>query len=68
MDIKHEAVNITLTIENGVVTHSRPVLKDELIASFDTFFWLAKRAGYKIIPPDDFDTEDEKPTAYNEVA
>lgn len=50
MEAKHEVITIELTIENGVVTYVRKVQKGEITASFDTFFWLAKQAGYKIIP------------------
>lgn len=51
MEAKHEAITIELTIENGVVTYVRKVQNGEITASFDTFFWLAKQAGYTIIPP-----------------
>ncbi|MBL7635929.1 hypothetical protein [Atlantibacter hermannii] len=55
METKHEATRIELTIENGVVTYVRQVQKGEITASLDTFFWIAKRAGYKVIPPDEPD-------------
>ncbi|QPF26526.1 hypothetical protein SB6412_03379 [Klebsiella pasteurii] len=51
MEAKHEVITIELTIENGVVTYVRKVQKGEITASLDTFFWLAKQADYKIIPP-----------------
>ncbi|EJC0948164.1 hypothetical protein MX209_004738 [Salmonella enterica] len=42
-----------MTIENGQVTDTRKVRDNELIASMDTFFWMVKKAGYKVIPPAD---------------
>lgn len=51
METKHEATRIELTIENGAVTYVRQVQKGEITASLDTFFWIAKQAGYKIIAP-----------------
>ncbi|MBW5985585.1 hypothetical protein FMK90_25635 [Klebsiella grimontii] len=51
METEHEAINIALTIENGVVTNVRQIRKDEHIASLDTFLWIVKRAGYEVIPP-----------------
>lgn len=49
--VEHEKVNILMTIENGKVISSRQVREDEFTASMDTFFWMAKRAGYQVIPP-----------------
>ncbi|HCZ9101921.1 TPA: hypothetical protein O4G09_005043 [Klebsiella michiganensis] len=60
METKHKATNIELTIENGVVTYVRQIRKDEIIASFDTFFWLVKKAGYKVTPPDELDEVNTK--------
>jgi len=60
MEIEHEAINIELTIKNGVVTYVRQIRKDEIIASFDTFFWLVKQAGYKVTPPDELDEVNTK--------
>lgn len=42
-----------MTIENGQVIDTRNVRDNELIASMDTFFWMAKKAGYKVIPSAD---------------
>lgn len=49
--VEHEKVNILMTIENGQVISSRQIREDEFTASMDTFFWMAKRAGYQVIPP-----------------
>lgn len=57
METKHEAINVALTIENGVVINVRQIRENEFTASLDTFFWLAKRAGYKIIPPHEHNDE-----------
>lgn len=43
MESEHEAINIALTIENGVVTNVRQIRKDEHIASLETFLWIVKR-------------------------
>lgn len=51
MESEHEAINIALTIENGVVTNVRQIRKDEHIASLETFLWIIKRAGYEVVPP-----------------
>ncbi|HBM2887252.1 TPA: hypothetical protein LVL12_005363 [Klebsiella oxytoca] len=40
-----------MTIENGQVIDTRKVRDTELIASMDTFFWMAKKAGYQVIAP-----------------
>ncbi|EPX2835706.1 hypothetical protein ACWYEE_002930 [Klebsiella variicola] len=40
-----------MTIENGQVIDTRKVHDNELIASMDTFFWMAKKAGYQVIAP-----------------
>ena len=40
-----------MTIENGQVIDIRKVRDNELIASMDTFFWMAKKAGYQVIAP-----------------
>lgn len=40
-----------MTIENGLVIDTRKVRDNELIASMDTFFWMAKKAGYQVIAP-----------------
>lgn len=49
--ITHEKVQVVMTIENGQVIDSRKVRDNELIASMDTFFWMAKKAGYQVIAP-----------------
>ncbi|EAM7934383.1 hypothetical protein FGS43_22195 [Salmonella enterica] len=51
--ITHKKVQVVMTIENGQVINIRNVRNNELIASMDTFFWMAKKAGYKVIPPAD---------------
>ncbi|EAY2467221.1 hypothetical protein RO060_003427 [Salmonella enterica] len=47
----HKKVQVVMTIENGQVIDTRNVRDNELIASMDTFFWMAKKAGYQVIPP-----------------
>lgn len=47
----HEKVQVVMTIENGQVINTRKVRDDEIIASMDTFLWIAEREGYTIIPP-----------------
>lgn len=59
--ITHEKVQVVMTIENGQVIDTRKVRDNELIASMDTFFWMAKKAGYQVIPPTD-ETEQEQNT------
>lgn len=49
--ITHEKVQVVMTIENGKVIDARKVRDNELIASMDTFFWMAKKAGYQVIAP-----------------
>ncbi len=49
--VTHNKIQIVLTIENGQVIDTRNVRDNELIASMDTFFWMAKKAGYQVIPP-----------------
>lgn len=49
--ITHKKVQIVMTIENGLVIDTRKVRENELIASMDTFFWMAKKAGYQVIAP-----------------
>lgn len=49
--VEHKRVDILMTIENGQVISSRQVREDEFTASMDTFFWMAKKAGYQVIPP-----------------
>lgn len=49
--IAHEKVQVVMTIENGQVIDTRKVRDNELIASMDTFFWMAKKAGYQVIAP-----------------
>ncbi|EKQ7231416.1 hypothetical protein LVT02_21040 [Klebsiella pneumoniae] len=49
--ITHEKVQVVMTIENGQVIDTRKVRDNELIASMDTFFWMAKKAGYQVIAP-----------------
>ncbi|ELP7024716.1 hypothetical protein QTR93_003460 [Salmonella enterica] len=44
----HKKVQVVMTIENGQVIDTRNVHDNELIASMDTFFWMAK-----VIPPAD---------------
>ncbi|EEU5471260.1 hypothetical protein IT006_003307 [Escherichia coli] len=50
-NIAHEKVRVLLIIENGKVIYSRHLLDNEFACSMDTFLWMAKRAGYTIIPP-----------------
>ncbi|HFP9449362.1 TPA: hypothetical protein ACHOZL_001203 [Raoultella ornithinolytica] len=40
-----------MTIENGQVIDTRKVRDNELIATMDTFFWMAEKAGYRILAP-----------------
>ncbi|EFG0550810.1 hypothetical protein BOQ72_004963 [Escherichia coli] len=47
----HEKVRVLLTIENGKVIYSKHLLDNEFVGRMDTFLWMAKRAGYTIIPP-----------------
>lgn len=49
--ITHEKVQVVMTIKNGQVIDTRKVRDNELIASMDTFFWMAKKAGYQVIAP-----------------
>lgn len=49
--ITHEKMQVVMTIENGQVIDTRKVRDNELIASMDTFFWMAKKAGYQVIAP-----------------
>ncbi|ELH8365164.1 hypothetical protein Q6W85_004997 [Salmonella enterica] len=49
----HKKVQVVMTIENGQVIDTRNVLDNELIASMDTFLCMAKKFGYKVIPPED---------------
>ncbi|HDU1549335.1 TPA: hypothetical protein REW71_000153 [Klebsiella pneumoniae] len=49
--ITHEKVQVVMTIENGKVIDTRKVRDNELIATMDTFFWMAEKAGYRIQPP-----------------
>lgn len=49
--ISHEKVQVVMTIENGQVIDTRKVRDNELIASMETFFWMAKKAGYQVIAP-----------------
>ncbi|EAU9422201.1 hypothetical protein EOH98_23425 [Salmonella enterica] len=44
----HKKVQVVMTIENGQVIDTHNVRDNELIASMDTFFWMAKKAGYKV--------------------
>lgn len=67
METEHEAITIELTIKNGVVTYVHKVQKGEITASFDTFFWLAKQAGYKIIPPQENTQESQDILTFAEV-
>ncbi|EPK5224171.1 hypothetical protein NPI46_004476 [Escherichia coli] len=48
----HEKVQIIMTIENGQVINTRKVHNNEMIASMDTFLWIAKKARYQVIAPD----------------
>lgn len=50
--VTHKKIQVVLTIENGQVIDTRNVRDNELIASMDTFFWMAKKAGYQVIAPD----------------
>ncbi|EEV6126172.1 hypothetical protein ACK6E9_004618 [Escherichia coli] len=45
-------VQIIMAIENGQVINTRKVHNNEMIASMDTFLWIAKKAGYQVIAPD----------------
>lgn len=49
--VTHNKIQVVLTIENGQVIDTRNVRDNELIASMDTFFWMAKKAGYQVIAP-----------------
>lgn len=49
--ITHEKVQVVMTIENGQVIDTRKVRDNELIATMDTFFWMAKKTGYRILAP-----------------
>lgn len=49
--ITHKKVQVVMTIENGQVIDTRKVRDNELIASMDTFFWMAEKAGYRIHAP-----------------
>lgn len=49
--ITHEKVQVVMTIENGQVIDTRKVRDNELIATMDTFFWMAEKAGYRILAP-----------------
>lgn len=51
--VKRNRTSVLLTIENGMVIHSRTVQSNELVANFDTWIWIAMSAGYKVIPPGD---------------
>ncbi|EDS6807489.1 hypothetical protein AZH90_004806 [Salmonella enterica subsp. enterica serovar Legon] len=51
--VEHNRISVLLTIENGMIIHSRTVQSDVLIASLDTWIWMAESAGYKVIPPGD---------------
>lgn len=57
LPITHEKVQVVMTIENGQVIDTRKVRDNELIASMDTFFWMAKKAGYQVIAPNTEYTE-----------
>ncbi|NTZ36173.1 hypothetical protein EXW94_18095 [Enterobacter sp. JMULE2] len=49
--VEHATFEVVLTIENGKVIDTRRVCKGEVTASFETFLWMAERAGYTITPP-----------------
>ncbi|EDQ1002465.1 hypothetical protein AH798_002036 [Salmonella enterica subsp. enterica serovar Mbandaka] len=51
LPVTHKKVQVVMTIENGQVIDTRKVRDNELIASMDTFFWMAKKAGYQVIAP-----------------
>lgn len=51
LPITHEKVQVVMTIENGQAIDTRKVRDNEPIASMDTFFWMAKKAGYQVIAP-----------------
>ncbi|EAB6213400.1 hypothetical protein EUV16_19485 [Salmonella enterica subsp. enterica serovar Agbeni] len=51
--VKHNRTSVLLTIENGMVIHSRTEQSDEHVASLDAWVWIAESAGYKVIPPGD---------------
>jgi len=48
---EHGPIGIVLTIENGKVIHTRPVQNGEITASLEEFLWIARHAGYEVIPP-----------------
>ena len=50
-NITHKKVRVLLTIENGEVIYSKHLLDNEFVGCMDTLLWMAKRAGYTIIPP-----------------
>lgn len=52
-DIKHNPINVLLTIENGKVIHSRTLHSSEFAASWESWIWMAEKAGYQIISPAD---------------
>ena len=56
LPITHEKVQVVMTIENGKVIDTRKVRDNEMIASMDTFFWMAKKAGYQVIAPNQEET------------
>ena len=67
MESEHEALNIALTIENGVDTNVRQIRKDEHIASLETFLWIVKRAGYEVVPPQESTQDPENIKVLAEV-
>ncbi|WP_223353757.1 hypothetical protein [Salmonella enterica] len=66
--ITHEKVQIVMTIKNGQVINTRNVRDNELIASMDTFFWMAKKAGYQVISPEDETEQEHKHMKDNRTA
>lgn len=50
-DIKHDPINVLLTIENGKVIHSRTLHSSEFAASWESWIWMAEKAGYQVISP-----------------
>lgn len=57
-----------MTIENGQVIDTHKVRDNELIASMDTFFWMAKKAGYRVISPEDETEQEQKQMKDNRTA
>lgn len=48
---KHKITQVILTIENGEVVCSRPVLANEFTATIDCFVQMLEKAGYIVAHP-----------------